>query len=81
MTELAPAAERLWRGLPFLWQAELAAFQSYVRSVGQAPCEAGLALWMERVQSGHCPVAGAACAQPKQGRFCAHHRLGAPSGM
>lgn len=80
LTDLSAAAERLWSGLPFLWQEELRVFEAYVAHVGQAPCEAGLTLWMERVQAGRCPVVGSACDRPKQGRFCEHHRPGALAG-
>jgi hypothetical protein len=78
---LAPVAQRLWRALPFLWQEELRLFVLYEASVDQDLTEEGLELWMTRVQAGECPVAGSGCDKPKQSRFCARHRVRAPSGL
>lgn len=79
--DLADYAAALWRGLPFLWQEELRVFGEYEAHVGQELTRDGLELWMRRVQARECPVAGEACAKPKQGRFCEHHRDGALPGM
>lgn len=78
---LLALAERLWRGLPLLWQEELRVFEVYEAHVGQELTEEGLDLWMSRVQERRCPVAGNACDRPKRGRFCERHRLLAPPGI
>lgn len=72
--DLAPHAERLWRGLPLVWREELRLFETWEAAVGQELTVEGLELWMTRVQARRCPVAGEGCQRPKQGRFCSHHR-------
>jgi hypothetical protein len=62
-------------------QEEFRLFEAYEAHVGQALTKEGLELWMTRVQTRECPVAGSACAAPKESRFCPHHRPLAPPGM
>lgn len=67
-------AARLWKGIPFLWKAELDLWIKHSIKVGQELTIDGLELWMTRVQSGQCPIAGAGCAPPiPVSRFCKFH--------
>lgn len=77
---LARSAERLWRGMPFLWRDELQRFSEYMEH-RQEPAHAGeLELWFERVQMGQCPIVGSGCSSPLPGsRFCAFHQRLAPA--
>lgn len=83
--DIEALARALWRGLPLLWQEELRLFEAYEVAVGQEITEEGLRLWMDRVQTERCPVAGTGCDRPKRGRFCERHRAlmpaSAPPGL
>ena len=67
-------AQRLWRGLPLMWQEEQRIFEVYEPLVGQELTEEGFELWLTRVQVRRCPVAGTGCDAPRHGRFCERHR-------
>lgn len=78
MTLAPPAlqarAQKLWRGIPWLWEEEFRVFLAHEASVGQEVTLEGLELWFGRVQAALCPVAGEGCKKPARGRFCEFHR-------
>ncbi len=63
-----------WRGMPFAWKEELELWRLHSGRVGQILTIEGLTMWLDRVQSGECPIAGKGCSPPiPVSRFCKLH--------